>query len=125
MDLLLLRLVAGLEIFLPALGGGALAGELQKETARGVAEAQRQGGEGKDTAVELLKVFGSAAGEIDRIAFEEQCLSFGRGERPAVFNDKARAFFAVGGNVDDCEAAATRALKIAALERELGVAPTP
>jgi hypothetical protein len=101
-------------------GGGALAAGLKQESARGIADVNRQGGEGKDTAVELLKMFGNAAGEVDRIAFEEQCFSLGRGERPAILNDKARVFFADRANIAACEKVGTRAVKIEALERELG-----
>lgn len=105
-------------------GGGALAGELKKETAKGVDDVRRQGGEGQETATAMLQMFGNAVGEVDRIAFQEQCLGFGRGERPPVLNDKARAFFADNANVSACESVGARQLKVAALERELGLPPS-
>lgn len=67
-------------------GGGQLAGELQKETARGVAEvdvqAARDGNQnGAAAAKELLKVMGNAVGEFDLAAFEAQCETLGGGQR--------------------------------------------
>ena len=108
---------AALDGLYASYGGGALAGELKKETDKGIVEARKHAE--PDAAVELLKVFGNAATEVDRVSFEEQCQELGRGHRPVVFNDKARAFFARPDVERACAAVASRTVKIEALEREL------
>ena len=113
---------AALDGLYSSYGGGALAGELKKETEKGVDEARRQAEPG--AAIEFLKVVGNAATEVDRVVFEEQCLQLGRGERPAIFNDKAKAFFGRDQVERSCTAIASRAVKIEALERELGLPVT-
>ncbi|MDP2340906.1 MAG: hypothetical protein Q8O67_08115 [Deltaproteobacteria bacterium] len=104
-------------------GGGALAGEVKREMDKGVDEARTH--RDPEAAVELLKVLGNMATEVDRVAFEEQCLELGRGGRPVILNDKGKAFFARGDVERACAAIAVRAVKIQTLERELGLAVDP
>jgi hypothetical protein len=66
---------------------------------------------------------GNAASGVDRVAFEEQCTALGRGERPMILNDKAKAFFAAPGVVSECGTIAVRLAEVQALERELGLQP--
>ena len=109
-------------------GGGALAGELKKETDRGVDEVRKQPaqpGDGAAAAVEFLKVLGNAATEVDRVMFDDQCLALGRGQHAVIFNDKGKAFFARGDVAKACTSIAIRAVKINALEKAIGLAPLP
>jgi hypothetical protein len=102
-------------------GGGALAKELQTGAQSEEQKlAQQPAQEGKDAARELLKTVGNAVGEVDRVAFEEQCNTLGGGGRPVILNDKAKAFFAGDEAGERCKTVAKLSMKIAALERELG-----
>lgn len=105
-------------------GGGALAAEVKKEADRGAAEIAREPPrEGKDAAVEVMKMMGNAAGEVDRAAFEVQCLTLGEGDRPIIINDKAKQFFSSSATEKQCIEVAQLGRKIAELEKELGVKP--
>jgi hypothetical protein len=114
---------AALDALYDSYGGGALAGEVKKELDKGATEARKQ--PEPEAAIELLKVLGNAATEVDRVMFEEQCQQLGRGEHPVVLNDKGKAFFARGDVERACTTVAVRMVKIAALERELGLAVDP
>ena len=104
---------AALDAAYESYGGGALAAEVKKEAAREAPNTQDAVGR------ELLATLAGAAGEIDRVAYEEQCLSFGRGERPVVLNEKARAHFADGKALDRCKKAAKLDDEVRALEAKL------
>lgn len=105
-------------------GGGALAAEVKKEADREAAEIAREPPqEGKDAALEIMKMMGNAAGEVDRAAFEVQCATLGEGERPIIINDKAKQFFSSSATEKQCIKVAQLSRKIAELERELGVKP--
>jgi hypothetical protein len=95
-------------------GGGALAHELQGELNKPDVRAQTT-----PSGSELVKMLGNAVGEVDRAAFEVQCVSVGSGGRAGALNDKANAFFAAADVVDACGEVAERELKIDKLEREL------
>jgi hypothetical protein len=95
-------------------GGGALAHELQGELNKSDVRAPTTPG-----GSELVKMLGNAVGEVDRAAFEVQCVSVGTGGRAGALNDKANAFFAASDVVDACGDVAERELKINKLEREL------
>lgn len=95
-------------------GGGALAHELQGELNKPDVRAQTT-----PSGSELVKMLGNAVGEVDRAAFEVQCVSVGSGGRAGALNDKANAFFAAPDVVDACGEVAERELKINKLEREL------
>lgn len=105
-------------------GGGTLAAEVKKETDRGAAEIAREPPrEGKDAAVEVMKMMGNAAGEVDRAAFEAQCVTLGEGDRPIIINDKAKQFFSSTATERQCIEVVRLGRKITELETELGVKP--
>jgi len=104
-------------------GGGDFAGAVRADAKKG--EAELKAAPDAASAVELLRMVGAAAGEVDRVAFEEQCASIGRGERPMILNDKAKAFFADPAVASDCGAIAIKLAEVAALEREFGLQQGP
>lgn len=107
-------------------GGGALAKELQTGAQQEQQKlAQQPAQEGKDAAREFLKTVGNAVGEVDRVAFEEQCDTLGGGSRPVILNDKAKAFFGNKGVEERCAKVAKLSLAIRTLEKELGDSAPP
>jgi hypothetical protein len=111
-----------------AYGGGNLATVVQGEASQGAERLQqRQDVEesGKAAGRELLGMLKNVAGETDRIAFEQQCLSVGAGGRPAILNDKAKEFFARKDVQSACAEAFGKRRKAMALAKELGIPLEP
>ena len=101
-------------------GGGALAAEMKRDTDNAATKIQAEPPtDGKQSALELMKVVGNAVGEVDRSAFELQCTQLGSGERPVVLNDKAKTFFAQGSVEKKCAEVAKLERTIERLEREI------
>jgi hypothetical protein len=101
-------------------GGGALASEMKKDTDDAATKiAADPQTDGKQSALELMKLVGNAASEVDRAAFEVQCTQLGSGDRPVVLNDKAKAFFAQGSVEKKCAEVAKLERTIERLEREI------
>jgi hypothetical protein len=111
-----------------AYGGGGLARVVQSSAQKGAADLQQRQdveADAKATGTELLGMLKGVAGEADRLAFEEQCLAVGRGERPIILNDKAKAFFAQADVKKACAQASDKDRKARALARELGLPQAP
>lgn len=92
-------------------GGGDLAHEIKNELGKS------KNGTGDELERKLTDVVGNLALEMDRDAFELQCKEVGRGERPAILNDKAKAFFARAEVGERCSRVSTLQVKIAELKK--------
>lgn len=98
-------------------GGGALAGGVKAATDKAAAEAP-DAGEAAAIAVDLLKTLGQVAANLDRDAFDAQCLAVGNAERPTILNPKAQAFFGRDEVQTRCRKLAVLDARIARLARE-------
>lgn len=96
------------------------------EIARGIEGKLTEPG-GKPTSPsigdQLSEIVRNSAQEMDRSFFEEACDTLGRGQHPALFTDKARAFFEREETLEACRRIVALKDEIARLESALAQPP--